>query len=182
MLVDEVLLVSPETESIFCDYLLAQYKNEYCGRPDWFDPSLKWSLINRYKECYGWSIALSNKKIIAFGGMQVHLFSEKTIRLCTRLYYDPCIRNQYKRHNRSQLITPVTPILNHQVMLIKDKGFSRAILTLEHFRGKKTVSDMARILNKKSQGLVSFMPKGERIQTYRSQPISEYQYYLEHRF
>lgn len=178
----DVRFLTPTNEQEFIDYMVSQYYNDRCLQKDWFDDKLKHSLIHRYKDYLGWTLLYHNDQIIAFAGMQEFKYITNSVRVCTRMYYDPKIRYQYNYVTKDTVITPVTPFLIKQFEFLRSTNYKKAILTIEPHRHPKFIKMMAENFNKKTNGITNFIPKTERIQTHSYQNESEYQWYMEHEF
>jgi hypothetical protein len=166
----------------FLSYMDTQFKNPKCLRNDWFDRSLKWCLQNRYQNYLYWSIVYKSNNIVGFSAIQEYPFKENTVRVCSRMYYDPSIRFEYNYKNYKNIITPVTPMMTDQFLFLKDKNYKFAIATLESKRSLKTLSIVANNVNSKTNNLTNFKVMKNKIQTYVGQPESEFQFYMEHQF
>jgi hypothetical protein len=170
-----------ENRNDFLNYMDEQFKNSKCLRNDWFDRSLKWCLQNRYENYLYWSIVYKDNQIVAFSAVQEYPFRENTVRVCSRMYYDPSIRYDYNKSNYKNVITPVTPMMTDQFLFLKNKNYKYAIATVESTRSLKTLNIVANNVNSKTK-LTNFKVMNDKIQTYAGQPESEFQFYMEHQF
>lgn len=168
----DVRLVDESNEKEFVDYMSSQNYR-------WFNRGKKHSLQHKYKNYIGWTLLYDNNKIVAFAGMQHFKYLDNTVRVCTRLYYDPSIRYQYTYSTKNNIITPVTPLMLFQLKYLQDSEYDTAVATLENHRGKKFMEYMARNLNKKIG--TNFLPHEKPIQTFEGQNEKDYQWYMTHR-
>ena len=174
--------LSNENTEEFLNYMDSQFLNNSCLRPDWFDRDLPWALQHRYKNYLHWSIVYSKNKIVAFAALQHYKYRCNTVRVCSRLYFDPSERYTYSKDNYKSVITPFTPIIIDQFNILKDKNYTYAIATIESSRSITILKKIAEGINSKTNGLTNFVVKNDRIQTYNGQPSTEFQYYMEHKF
>jgi hypothetical protein len=165
----------------FLQYMDQQFKDPRCLRSDWFDRSLKWCLQNRYKSYIYWSLVYLDDKIVAFSAIQEYPFRKNTVRVCSRMYYDPSIRFEYNKKTYKDIITPVTPMMIDQFKFLDDKRYEYAIATVEPHRNLNTLNIIANNVNSKTK-LTNFKVMPDKIQTYHGQPESEFQRYMEHKF
>ena len=179
---DKVKFLDKTNEEEFVEYMKAQYFDNKSLQKEWFDSNLKYSLIHRYKNYLGWTLLYNNNQILAFAGMQDFKYLDNTVRVCTRMYYDPSIRYNYRYSTKNTVITPVTPFLIHQFNFLKNKNYKKAILTIESHRHPKFITMMAKNFNKKTNNITSFIAKKDKIQTHDYQQERHYQWYMEHKF
>jgi hypothetical protein len=179
---NDVRFLTNENEKEFVEYMKSQYFHDKCLRKDWFDINLPYSLIHRYKNYLGWTLLYENNQIVAFAGIQEFKYLNNSVRVCTRMYYDPKIRHDYRYSTKDSVITPVTPFLINQFNFLKDKNYNKAILTIERHRHPNFVKMMAKNFNIKTNGVTNFLAMKSRIQTHDYQDEGDYQWYMEHNF
>lgn len=177
----DVKLLSIDDYNEFKEYLNLQYTHSGCLRKDWFDPNKTYSLQNRLQNYLGWTVLCNDKKILAFAGMQHFEYMPNTVRVCTRLYYDPSIRHQYNFSNKDKITTPITPFLTFQINYLKSLNiYDNAIMTMESHRHKNIVKMIANNLNSKTGGLTNFIFQEDKIQTHKNQLVKNFQWYMKH--
>ncbi len=162
-------------ETKFQDYLNYLY-DTYQGRSNHWLESLK----SNYKKYHYWTLVFddADKDIIAFSCIQNHFFQPGTVRILTRTWFDPKTRSHdgaLWRH------TPVASMAKHQIEWLQDKGYTRAIFTLEPDRGYSLIKFLSKKINKRT-GITNFVPQPERMKTFRDAQEKDYQWYAEHLF
>lgn len=162
-------------EDQFKEYLY-HLDETYKGRgTHWLEP-----LKTNYKKWLYWTLVFdeNDKDIIAFSCIQDHFFEPGTVRILTRTWFDPNTRfkdGAMWRH------TPVASMAKHQIEWLQDKGYKRAIFTLEPDRGYSLIKFLSEKINKRT-GITNFVPQKEKIKTFKAAEEKDYQWYAEHLF
>jgi len=157
-------------EDIFLSYL-DQLTNTYTYKKlDWIH-----TLKKEYDRYLHWSLCFNNDKIVAFSCIQKHVFDDDTVRILTRTWFDNSIRCNNGSLWRE---TPVAPMAKDQIDWLKGTQFRRAIFTLEPHRGYDLLKFLSKKINQRAG--TNFVPKKDKIKTWRTSPIESYQLYAEH--
>jgi hypothetical protein len=136
-------------ENQFLNYCRYAWKTSTDRNRDWFDPSLPWSIPNRYKEYPYWSFLVDdNENFIAFSCIQTHFFELDCARVLTRTYYNP----QYRRTNMRYeefVKTPAVYMLEAQYQwAVENLDIKHLFFSLEFPNRRGTMRRLSKKINK----------------------------------
>lgn len=148
------ILTLNDYEEQFLDLCLEFYKSNDRNK-DWFNPDIKWSVYNTYKQFPLWTFLLDdNDKFIAMSAVQTHKFPQGCARVLTRTYYGPEARRHhmsYEKSGKSSDMTPAMYMLKAQLDWADTQNLPHLFFSVEYLRRKATITKLAEKIQDKYQ-------------------------------
>lgn len=106
---------------------------------DWFNPSLSWSIVNRYKQYPYWTFLLDNdNNFIAMSCVQTHFFPKNCARLLTRTFYNPSSRKCSLAYEKN-IKTPAMYMFESHLKWAQQQNIQNLFLSVEYLRRKSSI-------------------------------------------